>query len=181
MPDLNSRVIRVRLSLCGDTSTPALYSQTPMEPRDQVWKALKPLRLRVVFGIGAYIVRVNRPLLWINILGLLFVALIPFSTAMLGEYFLNRFAVLFYGANLFLAACGGFVMWWYAASHKMLGEDVGPEIVMQRKRASLITIAALLVATLAAFISTYISLALFVLIALLSLLPERKNLHSSIQ
>lgn len=127
-----------------------------------------------------YIVRVNRPLLWINILGLLFVALIPFSTALLGDYFLDRFAVLFYGANLFLAACGGVAMWWYAVDHDMLGEDIGSEVVKRRKRAGVITVLALLLATLVAFVSVYVSLALFVLIALLSLLPERKGLLSSI-
>jgi uncharacterized membrane protein len=128
-----------------------------------------------------YIVRVNRPLLWINILGLLLVALIPFSTALLGDYFLDRFALLFYGANLFLAACGGVAMWWYAAGRGLLGDDVGSDIVKRRKRAGLITLLALLLATLAAFLSAYLSLALFVLIALLSLLPERKGLLSSIQ
>ena len=72
-------------------------------------------------------------------------------------------------------------MWWYAAGHDMLREDVGPEIVKRRKRASLITVLALLLATLLALVSVYVSLALFVLIALLSLLPERKGLLSSIQ
>jgi len=63
----------------------------------------------------------------------------------------------------------------------MLGEDVGSEVVKRRKRAVLITVLALLLATLVAFVSVYVSLALFVLIALLSLLPERKGLLSSIQ
>ena len=42
----------------------------------------------------------SRPLLWINILFLLWVALVPFSTALLSEYPKTRLAIGIYGANL---------------------------------------------------------------------------------
>jgi uncharacterized membrane protein len=48
----------------------------------------------------SFIRRADRPLLWINVLFLLWVALVPFSTALLGEYAKTRIAIAVYGANL---------------------------------------------------------------------------------
>ncbi len=48
----------------------------------------------------SFIRRADRPLLWINILFLLWVALVPFSTALLSEYSKSRVAIAIYGANL---------------------------------------------------------------------------------
>src|SRR5215469_15788500 len=48
----------------------------------------------------SFIRRADRPLLWINILFLLWVALVPFSTALLSEYATTRIAIAIYGANL---------------------------------------------------------------------------------
>ena len=48
----------------------------------------------------AFIRTADRLLLWINMLFLLFVALVPFSTALLSEYTNQRVAIAVYGANL---------------------------------------------------------------------------------
>ncbi len=51
-----------------------------------------------------YIGRSDRVFLWINILFLMFVAAVPFSTALLGRYPLERPALFVYGMNLIAAS-----------------------------------------------------------------------------
>lgn len=48
----------------------------------------------------SFIRSADRPLLWINILFLLWVALVPFSTALLSEYTKNRLAIAVYAGNM---------------------------------------------------------------------------------
>lgn len=64
--------------------------------------------------------RSDRGLLWINIIFLLFVVVIPFSTALLGRYPGNHFAILFYGANLILVGVALQTLWTYATTKHRL-------------------------------------------------------------
>jgi uncharacterized membrane protein len=64
--------------------------------------------------------RSDRGLLWINIIFLLFVAVIPFSTALLGRYHDNHFAILLYGANLILVGLALQTLWTYATTNHRL-------------------------------------------------------------
>ena len=53
--------------------------------------------------IFQYIKRINYKIIWINIIFLMFIALAPFSTAMIGKYAItSTTAVVFYGTNSFL-------------------------------------------------------------------------------
>ena len=47
-----------------------------------------------------YVVRVDRFLLWLNILFLMTIGFIPFSTALVGHYFYLQIPLVIYGANL---------------------------------------------------------------------------------
>ena len=60
----------------------------------------------------SFIRRADRPLLWINILFLLWVALVPFSTALLSEYSNTRLAIAIYGANLIAIGLTLALHWW---------------------------------------------------------------------
>ena len=64
----------------------------------------------------SFIRRVDRPLLWINILFLLWVALVPFSTALLSEYSKTRVAIAIYGLNLIAVGLTLALQWWYATT-----------------------------------------------------------------
>lgn len=63
-----------------------------------------------------YIKRSDRILLWITILFLMFVAFIPFSTALLREYGDQQISVIIYGINLILTGLSLYLQWWYAAT-----------------------------------------------------------------
>jgi uncharacterized membrane protein len=67
--------------------------------------------------------RSDRGLMWINMIFLLFVVVIPFSTALLGRYLDNRFAILFYGTNLILVGLALQILWTYATTHHRLVEE----------------------------------------------------------
>ncbi|MDA4121783.1 MAG: TMEM175 family protein [Thaumarchaeota archaeon] len=47
-----------------------------------------------------YIKTLDRPMIWLNILFLLSIGLVPFSTALLGRYPLEQLAVIIYGVNV---------------------------------------------------------------------------------
>jgi uncharacterized membrane protein len=62
----------------------------------------------------SFIRKVDRPLLWINLLFLLWVALVPFSTALLSEYPMAQIAITLYGLNLIAIGLTLALHWWYA-------------------------------------------------------------------
>ena len=66
----------------------------------------------------AFIRTADRLLLWINMLFLLFVVLVPFSTALLSEYTNQRVAIAVYGANLIAIGLVLALHWWYATNQR---------------------------------------------------------------
>lgn len=109
---------------------------------------------------------VNRDLVWIHLGFLLFVSLLPFSTALLGEYILSRTALLIYWGNL--AALGGMLLvsWRYAEANALVLDDLDPHVSSAIKRR--ILLAQLLYAGAAAlcFISPIVSIAVILVLQL---------------
>ena len=64
-----------------------------------------------------FIQKSDRHLHWINLFFLLFVSLLPFSTAFLSEYLSYPFAVGLYWLNIFILGLLLYVHWAYAYSH----------------------------------------------------------------
>lgn len=121
-----------------------------------------------------HIKRVNEKVVWVNMIYLMFIALIPFSTAMLGEYtWLTITAVVFYGANLFLLSLTTNILWWYVAKNKyLLNEDVSPAEIKQIKITTGATSILLLLTMGLSFISPYIGVAIYILIVLYGIIGE---------
>ncbi len=61
-----------------------------------------------------FIKKANIQLLWINVVWLMFVALVPFSTTLIGEYGHLLYATLFFHINLFFIAFFSSLNWFYA-------------------------------------------------------------------
>jgi uncharacterized membrane protein len=57
--------------------------------------------------------RVNRQLMWVNLLFLLLVTFLPFTTSLLSVGRVSQLAVMIYGANLALISLVLFAMWFY--------------------------------------------------------------------
>ncbi len=116
--------------------------------------------------------RVNGAILWANMHLLFWLSLVPFVTGWMGE---NNFAPLpcaFYGIVLLMAAVSYFILQFtIVAEHgrdsllaKALGRDIKGKI----------SLAAYVAGIAASFISVWIALALYVAVALMWLIPDRR-------
>ena len=115
-----------------------------------------------------HIKRADERIVWINILYLMFIALIPFSTAMIGEYTgFSTTAVVFYGVNLFLITLMINITWWYVTKNKnLLNKDISPLEEIQIKINVAVAAILILVAMGLSFISPYIGIAIYILLML---------------
>lgn len=120
-----------------------------------------------------FIKQINRELLWINILYLLFISLVPFSTAILGEFIHLKFAVWIYWFNLLLIGMALLLNWVYAKNHHFIPAlDEKPQIDKIVKRRILLAQLFYFVGAMAAFINTYLSLAIILGIQLAYVVPS---------
>jgi uncharacterized membrane protein len=72
--------------------------------------------------------RANRDLSWLSLLFLALVALFPFTTSLLAEFFSYRTALAFYWLDIFLCGMALYALWTYAERAGLLREDIGPEV-----------------------------------------------------
>ncbi len=77
-----------------------------------------------------FIKRNDTPLVWLNILFLMFVALIPFSTSLFGKFGAKQITALIYGVNMLLIFNSGWAIWTYAAGkHRLVDSDLDPALI----------------------------------------------------
>ena len=123
-----------------------------------------------------YIKRGNRVFVWITIFHLMFIAFIPFSTALLGEYTDQQISVVIYGINIAVAGFWAAVQWWYAAkNHRLIDPDLDPNFITIMSRRSVIGTIVYLIAAALSFFSTTVSLVLYIVIPIYYLIPARTN------
>lgn len=129
------------------------------------------------FWVGHHIMyhairRADRTLLWLNIFFFMFVSLLPFSTSVLNAFSEAFIAPLFFGANLSVIGWILFFQWQYANSQPdMLADFVSAEY---RKTVRLRMLIVPVTTTLTVFIcfwSVGISLAIYLLLLPLYMLP----------
>lgn len=78
---------------------------------------------------------IDRRLLWINIMSLLFVALVPFSTSLAGDFPQDRIASLELEANLFVIGLMSSWQWSYACrNHRLVDPSLDKATVAAGKR-----------------------------------------------
>ena len=116
--------------------------------------------------------RVNGKILWANLHLLFWLSLVPFTTRWLGENHHAAAPVSAYGAVLLLAAMGYLVLQATIVAHQgpssKLRAAVGHDV--KGKISALCYAAAIPLA----FVQTWISIALYVFVALLWLVPDRR-------
>ncbi len=69
-----------------------------------------------------FVLRVNRTLVWLNILFLMGIALVPFAASVMGAHTEDPIALSLYGAVLGLLAALGYLIWWYLTGDRGLIE-----------------------------------------------------------
>jgi len=74
-----------------------------------------------------FIKRTDPTHLWINIFILMFVAMVPFSTSLMGDYPDETIAKLFFGLNLFILGSLNALSWMYATKdHRLVDRGLDP-------------------------------------------------------
>jgi uncharacterized membrane protein len=116
---------------------------------------------------------VDRTALWLNNLVLLTVALIPFPTALLGEYPNTTTPVVLYGLLLAAVNFSGTIFWHYSTNNSRLSKkNLNPAFVKRVKIFHSLPIFIYLFAVLMSFFSTYISYFLFIGVPLFFIIPN---------
>lgn len=123
-----------------------------------------------------YIRRVNRPLLGISIFYLMFIALLPFSASLLGEFGNQQVSILVYGINLVICSFWNYLHWWYVTrNHLLVDKDLDPTFIRRELRRYSISILIYIVAIILAFVNINLSIFLFVATPLYYLMPLEKD------
>jgi len=113
--------------------------------------------------IFQYIKQINYRIVWINIIFLMFVAMLPFSTAMIGKYFiLSTTAVVFYGANWLINMSILYSLWWYVTKNKqLLINDITKREILQVKINWGIALGLIVIAIGLSFFNPYLVIILY--------------------
>jgi uncharacterized membrane protein len=125
-----------------------------------------------------YIVRSDHILLFLNILFLMCVAFIPFTTALLAEYLRGSGAEqatagAVYAGTLAVTAVFFTLLWLYAArNYRLVSRNLDPNLLRTMTRRYVLGAVAYLLTFALAFVSVTASLILIVVLALIFVLPE---------
>ncbi|MBV6401462.1 MAG: Potassium channel [Anaerolineales bacterium] len=125
-----------------------------------------------------WIARIDHQLLLLNTFHLLFIAFLPFPTAVLAEAFHTSsgrdIATAFYAGTLTVIGVLVNAMWWHAASRReLLHEAVSPELARAIGKRFLLGPAGYSLATILAFVNPWLSIAMFIGLNVYFLWPRR--------
>ena len=81
-----------------------------------------------------FIKKTDQTLLWINIIWLSFIALIPFSTNLIGNYGYLKVSLIFFDLNIFLIAILFNLNWYYADKKNFIDADTDQNMIKFRKK-----------------------------------------------
>jgi uncharacterized membrane protein len=127
-----------------------------------------------------FVRRTNRPLLWLNMMFLLSVGFIPFSTALIGRYPFLQIPVMIYGGNLIAAGLALYTTSWYCMKNRrMVDKDLSEHVVKLGARRILVGPLVYVVAILLSYVDTRISLALYAITPIYYILPGKIDVHLS--
>lgn len=122
------------------------------------------------------IIRTDRKHLWINIFMLMFVALIPFSTTLVGNFNNDWMAEFFFGANLFFVGLFIQLNWYYATvGHRLVRRNFPQEKIDIGRKRGMITPLVSLLAMGIAVVNPGLASYAYLLIPIILLLPSLKR------
>jgi len=125
-----------------------------------------------------FIQRADRPLLWINILFLMVISLLPFTTALLGRYPDEQLPVLLYGSHLVAIGLVNELHWVYATrGHRLTSATLDPRVIQLAERRILFAPAMALLAMGLSFLSLLAAQVVFLLLFVPYSLPSRIERH----
>jgi TMEM175 potassium channel family protein len=125
-----------------------------------------------------YIKQTDRIFLWINIVFLLTIGFIPFSTSLIGEYPFSPTVVRVYGANLAATGLALNAVWWYATNnHRLVEKDLDPHIISLGQRRTIVGPIVCFIGIGFSYLDTRISFALYLLLIPFFMRPGHLDIH----
>ena len=123
-----------------------------------------------------YINKSDRHLNWIDLFFLLFVSLIPFTTAFLSEYITYKFAIFLYWLNIIMLGLILILHWSYANKNNFISLNENENLIVTKAIKRRVVESSLLysLGALLSFINPYLSILVLIFIQLnyaLALLP----------
>lgn len=115
-----------------------------------------------------FIEKSDRNLNWLNLFFLLLVSIMPFTTGFLSEYIIFKFAVAIYWLNLFLLGIMLYMLLNYAYKHHYLQDGLGgkKEIKKAMARRGIFAQSLYALGAIMCFVSTYLSIAILIMVQL---------------
>jgi uncharacterized membrane protein len=110
-----------------------------------------------------FIKRVNRTLITINIFWLLFVALLPFSTSLIGNYGHFYTSSVIFNLNMLLIGLLYSLNWYYASANNMVDEKLDKKFIKYVRRSNLILPTLSLIAIILSFLIFSLSAWIYIL------------------
>jgi len=131
-----------------------------------------------------YIRRTDRNLLWINILFLMLISFVPFTTQVVGVYWngsngiVGRTVLIMYGIHLILIDGVIYLHWWYGTVHYRLTEKkLERHIIRSGARRILVAPIFCIAGCVLAFVNPIASIICYLLIPLFYILPGDIDRH----
>ncbi len=127
-------------------------------------------------GQLGYIQRADRTFAWITIVFLGFVAFVPFTAGILGEYRDEPTAIVIYGGNLIAIGIALLTLYWYATRIGDLTDEVTPMIDHLILGRMITAPVAYAIGIVFCVISTRLSIVVFVVVPVLYAIPHAVEL-----
>jgi uncharacterized membrane protein len=104
----------------------------------------------------------------------MFIAFIPFSTALIGEYGDQPISEVIYGINITIVLVWTYLQWRYATKkHQLVNSDLDPKFIAIMSRRIIVGLILYPIAIAVSYLNTQVSLILFILIPIYYLIPPR--------
>ena len=104
----------------------------------------------------------------------MFIAFIPFSTALIGTYGNQQISIIIYGINIIIVLFWAYLQWKYATKeHRLVDSDLHPKFITKMSRRIIVGMILYMIAIAVSFLSTQASLILFILIPVYYLIPPQ--------
>jgi uncharacterized membrane protein len=131
-----------------------------------------------IFWIGQqtqlnYLARSDRNLAWLHLVFLFAVTTLPFSTALMAEFFVYRTALAVYWVNLALFGALLFATSRYAGHAHLLKADAPPELLAGANRRIVIAQSLYAFGALMAIVDTHLSIAIIIAVQLVYAIAPR--------
>jgi uncharacterized membrane protein len=123
-----------------------------------------------------FVRKVNRSMLWLNLLFLLFVTLLPFSTNLLSAHGKLQIPVVVYGLNLFLISLVSFLQLSYLVHHRELAHNAfTASWIASLRRRTLIPTVVILASIAVSFYKPHLAIDAYWLLMVFHFLPGKHH------